>query len=97
MVIVRRPHEAQQVLSEMTFCILMVRSIEGILRTIMSRNLNIHSNYRSFEHALNLTKGLEFEHLEIFLPALKLLFTYSFEYFLLRLLSFIKSFDFKSL
>lgn len=75
----------------------MVRSIEGILRTIMPRNLNIHSNYWSSERALNLTKRLEFEHLEIFLPALKLLFTYSFEYFLLRLFSFIKSFDFKPL
>lgn len=63
----------------------------------MSRNLNIHSNYWSSKRVLNLTKRLEFEHLEIFLPELKLLFTYSFEYFLLRLLSFIKSFDFKSL
>lgn len=75
----------------------MVRSLEDILRMIMSRNLNIHSNYWSSKRVLNLTKWLEFEHLEIFLPALKLLFTYSFEYFLLRLLSFIKSFDFKSL
>lgn len=75
----------------------MVRSIESILRTIMPKNLNIHSNYWSSERALNLTKRLEFEHLEIFLPALKLLFTYFFEYFLLRLFSFIKSFDFKLL